>query len=242
MRGLFVSGTDTGVGKTFVTCALARGLRAAGIDVGVMKPIETGVSAEGPEDARALRLAAGAEDPLDLICPVRFSLPASPEAAARAEGRTVSLTPIREAFDALARRHSFILIEGAGGLLVPIDANTDMADLARELDLPLLLVARASLGTINHTRLSLEAAENRGLDVFGVVISHTTSEEPEGDRRNLDGLRERLGERLVLELIYRPSSSRSSSPSDTWRSDGQLADGNPAITALVERLVRRIRT
>ena len=234
MRGLFITGTDTGVGKTFVSCALARGLRAAGVDVGVMKPIETGVPAEGPEDARALRLAAGAEDPLDLICPVRFSLPASPEAAARAEQRTASIEAVREAFASLARRHPFMLVEGAGGLLVPIDAHSDMADLARELDLPLLLVSRAGLGTVNHTRLSLEAAEARGLDVFGVVISHSTADESEGDRRNLDGLRERLGERLVLELTYRPSAAR--------HLDGDPADGDPAITALVERLVRSVRT
>ncbi len=234
MRGLFVSGTDTGVGKTFVSCALARGLRAAGIDVGVMKPIETGVPTEGPEDARALRLAAGVDDPLDLICPVRFSLPASPEAAARAEGRTASLTSIRDAFDSLARRHRFMLVEGAGGLLVPIDAHTDMADLARELDLPVLLVARAGLGTVNHTRLSLEAAEIRGLNVFGVVISHSAADEPEGDRRNLDGLRERLGERLVFELAYRASVS--------GRADDDDSDDDRAIAALVDALVRRIRT
>ena len=234
MRGLFITGTDTGVGKTFVSCALARGLRAAGVDVGVMKPIETGVPAEGPEDARALRLAAGVDDPLDLICPVRFPLPASPEAAARAEGQTVSLAPIHDAFDSLARRHRFMLVEGAGGLLVPIDAHTDMADLARRLDLPLLLVARAGLGTVNHTRLTLEAAEARGLEVFGVVISHSAAKEPEGDRRNLEGLRERLGERLVLELNYREPFKR--------RSDGGDAGDDLAIATLVERLVRRDRS
>ena len=234
MRGLFITGTDTGVGKTFVSCALARGLRAAGVDVGVMKPIETGVPAEGPEDARALRLAAGVEDPLDLICPVRFSLPASPEAAARAEGQTVTLAPIHDAFDSLARRHRFMLVEGAGGLLVPIDVHTDMADLARRLDLPLLLVARAGLGTVNHTRLTLEAAEARGLEVFGVVISHSAAEESEGDRRNLEGLRERLGELLVLELAYRAPVKR--------RSDGGDAVDDPAIATLVERLVRRDRS
>ena len=234
MRGLFITGTDTGVGKTFVSCALARGLRAAGVDVGVMKPIETGVPAEGPEDARALRLAAGVDDPLDLICPVRFPLPASPEAAARAEGQTVSLAPIHDAFDSLARRHRFMLVEGAGGLLVPIDAHTDMADLARRLDLPLLLVARAGLGTVNHTRLTLEAAEARGLEVFGVVISHSAAKEPEGDRRNLEGLRERLGERLVLELNYREPFKR--------RSDGGDAGDDLAIGTLVERLVRRDRS
>ncbi len=234
MRGLFITGTDTGVGKTFVACALARGLRAAGIDVGVMKPIETGVTPTGPEDARALQNAAGVEDPLELLCPVRFALPASPEAAARAEGRSVSRADLRKAFEFLAHRHEFMLVEGAGGLLVPIGPQHDMVDLARELDLPLLVVARAQLGTVNHTRLTLEVAEARGLDVFGVVISHTTAEEPEGDRRNLDGLRERLGGRLFIELDYRPSSAR--------HSDGDPTSNDAAIDALVERLVSRVRT
>jgi dethiobiotin synthetase len=91
---------------------------------------------------------------------------------------------------------------------------------------------------VNHTRLSLEAAETRGLEVFGVVISHSTADEPEGDRRNLDGLRERLRDRLVLELAYRPTDR----PSRASHSVGDLADSDPAITALVERLVRRRRT
>ena len=225
MRGLFVTGTDTGVGKTFVACALARGLRAVGIDVGVMKPIETGVPSTGPEDARALQSAAGVEDPLELICPVRFSLPASPEAAARAEGRSVSRADLRKAFEVLARRHEFMLVEGAGGLLVPLDREHDMADLARELDLPLLVVARARLGTVNHTRLTLEVAEARGLEVFGVVISHASADETEGERRNLEGLRSRLGTRLVLELPHRPADTDASAPFES-------------IRPLVERLAR----
>jgi dethiobiotin synthetase len=224
MRGLFVTGTDTGVGKTYVTTTLARGLRAAGVDVGVMKPIETGVPAAGPEDARALRLAAGVDDPLEQICPVQLSLPASPEAAARAESRTVPMAAIHDAFECLARRHAFMLVEGAGGLLVPIDAATDMADLVRAFGLPLLLVARANLGTVNHTRLSLEAAERRGLEVFGVVLSHATAELPEGDRRNLEGLRERLGERLLVELPHRAAGALSPAGDD------------PAMTALARRL------
>jgi hypothetical protein len=89
MPGIFITGTDTGVGKTFVTCALARGLRAEGVDVGVMKPIETGVTTAGPEDAIALRDAAGVDDALDLICPLQYAMPAAPQAAARAEGRVV---------------------------------------------------------------------------------------------------------------------------------------------------------
>jgi dethiobiotin synthetase len=233
MRGLFVTGTDTGVGKTFVACALARGLRAAGIDVGVMKPIETGVPPTGPEDANALRSAADVDDPLDRICPLRFALPASPEAAARAEGRSISLAALRESYDALARRHAFMLVEGAGGLLVPIDPHQDMADLAHELGLPLLVVTRARLGTVNHTRLTLELADARGLEVFGVVISHSSAEQSEGDRLNLDGLRERLGERLVLELAYRPSGA--------GRPGGNPSRSDFAMTDLVERLASRVR-
>ncbi len=238
MRGVFVTGTDTGVGKTFVACALARALREAGVDVGVMKPIETGVPEAGPEDARALREAAGVEDPLELICPVRFALPASPEAAARAEDRSVSLDAIRDAFDELTRRHAFVLVEGAGGLLVPIDAGTDMADLARAFDLPLLLVARAALGTVNHTRLSLEVAEARGLEVLGVVLSHSTGPLPEGDLRNLAGLRERLGERLLLELGHRAARP----PAESGPRGGDRDGDARAITALVESWARRIRT
>ena len=200
MRGLFVTGTDTNVGKTLVGCALARGLRAAGIDVGVMEPAETGVPAEGPLDARALRLAAGVSDPLEEICPQRFALPASPEAAARAEGRSVSLAGIREAFARLSARHAFMLVEGAGGLLVPLDERMDMAGLARELGLPLLVVARAALGTINHTRLVLECAAARGLEVFGVVVSHSGGALSDADERNLASLRLRLGPLLVGEV------------------------------------------
>jgi dethiobiotin synthetase len=240
MRALFVTGTDTGVGKTFVTTALARGLRAAGIDVGVMKPIETGVPPDGPEDARALRRAAAVDDPLELVCPVRFALPASPEAAARAESRTVPLAAIRDAYATLAGRHAFMLVEGAGGLLVPIDGAIDMADLARSLGLPILLVARANLGTVNHTRLSLEAAERRGLEVFGVVLSHATPTLPEGDRRNLEGLRERLGERLLAELPHRAAAT-AVPLSESASSERVAGEIEPSIAALVRRLGGRDR-
>lgn len=199
-RGWFVTGTDTGVGKTVVSCTIARELRARGIDVGVMKPAETGVEAAGPLDAIALREAAGVDDPLELICPQTFALPAAPTIAAEAEGREVDAHAIRNAWRELAARHERMIVEGAGGLLVPIWKNATMADLAEELGLPLLIVARASLGTINHTLLSVEAAERRGLDVAGVVISHATGRLSDADARNLDGLRRALGPLLVGEI------------------------------------------
>ncbi len=211
MRGLFITGTDTGVGKTLVSCSLARGLRRAGVDVGVMKPTETGVPPEGPEDARALIEAAGVNDAIDVVCPLQFDLPAAPQASARVEGREASLAPVEEAFATLSSLHEFMLVEGAGGILVPFDEKTSMADLAAKLDLPVLIVARASLGTINHTLLTLEACAARGLDVLGVVISHATGEPSAADQENLNTLKRALGERLIGEIGPR-ADARSVDP------------------------------
>ncbi len=199
-RGVFVTGTDTGVGKTLVGCAIARGLRQRGVDLGVMKPFETGVGAEGPLDALALKEAAGVSDALAEICPEQFALPAAPNVAARHEWRRVDLERVRHAFEKLSTRHPFLLVEGAGGLLVPTDDEHEMADLACAFELPLLLVTRGSLGTINHTRLTLEAAAQRELTVCGVVISHCTGHLSEADALNLNALRSELGEQLLGEI------------------------------------------
>jgi dethiobiotin synthetase len=201
-RGVFVTGTDTGVGKTLVACALARGLRARGLDVGVMKPVETGVGADGPRDAHALREAAGSEqDPLELVCPFALALPAAPTVAAAAEGRTIGLETIRRAFATLAARHAYLVVEGAGGLLVPVTGDASMADVAGELGLSVLVVARARLGTINHTLLTLEAVRVRGLTIAGVVISHADGALTAPDAANLHALRETLGAFLVGEIL-----------------------------------------
>jgi dethiobiotin synthetase len=199
-RGYFVTGTDTGVGKTLVACALTRQLAERGIDVGAMKPIETGVGEAGPLDALALQAAAGGVDALDDVCPQRFALPAAPSVAASAEGRQVEVWAIRRAYERLSARHDCVVVEGAGGLLVPASHEHSMADLARELDLPLLIVARAALGTINHTLLSLEAAVARGLSVAGVVISHADGPLSGADEANLGALRRALAGSLVGEI------------------------------------------
>ncbi len=200
MAGVFVTGTDTGVGKTVVSCALARGLRDAGVDIGVMKPAETGVTAAGPEDAQALAAAAGVKDPLDLICPLQYSIPAAPEACARDENRPADFATILKAYETLVARHEHVLVEGAGGILVPFSMQRSMADLAARLALPVIIVARASLGTINHTLLTLEACDARQLDVLGVVISHSTGPLSDPDQANFDVLRDLLGDRLIGEV------------------------------------------
>jgi dethiobiotin synthetase len=172
MSGLLVTGTDTGVGKTVVACALARGLRAAGRRVTVMKPVETGVT-EMPDDALRLRDAAADPAPLDEICPYRLRAPLAPAVAARLEGVTVDLAHL----EALVRRRlasaDVLLVEGAGGLLVPIADSVTWADLAARLRLPLLVVAANRLGTINHCALTARVAESTGLTVLGFVLAST---------------------------------------------------------------------
>lgn len=219
-RRVFVTGTDTGVGKTIVTCAIARALRAAGRDVGVMKPCETGVDAAGPLDAMALREAAGVDDPLELICPQQFALPAAPSVAAAAEDREVDLDAIDAAARELDARHEMLLVEGAGGLRVPIvetrerrggesEGGFNMADLAIRLGASdLIVVARAALGTINHTLLTLDAARRGGFGRLGVVISHGTEAISNADAQNLDALRRALGDSLLAEVPPRADTDR----------------------------------
>ena len=199
-RGLFVTGTDTGVGKTRVACALLGALRARGLRVAAMKPVETGVGERGPLDALALREAAGGESPLDDICPERFELPAAPSVAAAAEGRRVDFARIDAAYQRLRATHDVGVVEGAGGLRVPIDAGIDMAGLAKRFNTPILLVARAALGTFNHTLLSLEALDREQLGVLGVVISHTQGRLGDAHARNLAALKDRLDAQLLGEI------------------------------------------
>jgi dethiobiotin synthetase len=165
-----------------------------------MKPVETGAGAAGPLDARALREAAGVSDPLELVCPFALALPAAPTVAAADEGRAIDLAVIGRSFATLASRHACIVVEGAGGLLVPITDGANTADLARALALPLLVVARASLGTINHTLLTLESARTHALRIAGVVISHPGGTLTRADAANLGALRVALGELLVGEI------------------------------------------
>jgi dethiobiotin synthetase len=183
-HGIFITGTDTGVGKTMVTAALAAFLRVEGYDVGVMKPVHTGcrdpyshrasaqASDRPPPDTAVLMRAARVRDPVELVTPYRLRRPLSPLAAARAEARSIDLRRLRMAYRALVRRHQIVLVEGVGGLLVPLTATSMVADLIGAWELPVILVARAGLGTLNHTLLSIESAKRRGLTIGGIILNH----------------------------------------------------------------------
>jgi dethiobiotin synthetase len=174
-RGLFITGTDTGVGKTIVAAALAMILREAGADVGVMKPVATGCvrRREGlvSEDAELLAKAADVPEPLAEISPIRLAEPLAPTVAAARAHLTLDLAPMWAAWRRLRSAHDIMLVEGIGGLLCPVTPKESVADLAKVFGLPLLVVARPVLGTLNHTALTLEAARARGLRVAGIVIN-----------------------------------------------------------------------
>jgi dethiobiotin synthetase len=176
--GVFITGTDTEVGKTLIAAGLAVALQDQGIDVGVMKPLESGApcfeSTPIPRDAFYLKEIASVQDDLTLINPYCFQAPLAPGVAAEKEGVEIDLQRITKAYEELKGRHGFMVVEGAGGLLVPIAKRTLLPELVKLLDLPLLLVARTSLGTINHTLLTLSYCQQEGLDVKGLIMSKST--------------------------------------------------------------------
>jgi dethiobiotin synthetase len=165
--GLFITGTDTDVGKTYVASVLARDLKAGGVDLGVFKPSQSGAG----DDIGALRKAIGSSDPLDLCNPYRFKAALAPAVAARLEGKSVSNQRLLSSFKRLRTRHEGVLVEGAGGLLVPLSTTWLVVDFAKALNLPLVIVARPALGTLNHSLLSVREARRAGLTVACVLLN-----------------------------------------------------------------------
>jgi dethiobiotin synthetase len=168
-NGLFITGTDTGVGKTAVACALACLGRRRGIPLMPFKPVETGCQPD-PQDALALWRAAQPPVSPASVCPFPFPLAAAPAVAARAAGTTLSAQAILQHAAALATHGRPLLVEGAGGLLVPYAPSLTTADLAAALGLPVLVVARAGLGTINHTALTLAELRRHRLVLAGTIL------------------------------------------------------------------------
>jgi dethiobiotin synthetase len=173
MKGYFITGTDTGVGKTIVTACLANLFKNQ--NVGVMKPIETGVdpecSSSSNSDAKFLMEITGVQDPLEDVCPYRLKSPASPYQAAKIEGKVIDPERILERFRALQSKHSMMLVEGIGGLMVPIAQRYKVTDLALQMGLPLIIVSRVQLGTLNHTLMTISAAQQQGLKIKGVILN-----------------------------------------------------------------------
>ncbi len=210
MRGLFITGTDTDVGKTWGTAAIARQLRSDGLRPAVFKPACSGAERHVTgevfwHDVETLAEAAAISD-RSLICPQTFEAPLAPPAAARREGRSVSWQKIldglsRWANEAESPAPDLLLVEGVGGLLCPLTDECSVADLAATIGFPLVIVARLGLGTINHTLLTMEAARSRGLKIAGIILNDGQNlAETEAGKSNHDELSRFFGE-LVLGVF-----------------------------------------
>ena len=184
-KALYIIGTDTDCGKTIVTAALAAFLKEQGVAVGVMKPFES-----ASEDSVFLKKIAGSTDPLSQINPYHFDEPLAPGVAAERHGIEVSFEKVEEIFHNLKKRHDILLLEGAGGLLVPLAQEATHLEWIDRLNIPVLVVARLGLGTINHTLLTLNVLEHQAIAVKGVLLNEITPKKSIAEETNPEVLRD----------------------------------------------------
>ena len=175
-RSIFITGTDTGVGKTVVAAGIAAAMRVRSINVGVMKPVHTGCRIiKGklrPEDSLLLARAAASDDPEELITPFMFRESAAPYAAAKEHTMVIDIGKITDCLNELCIRHDYVIVEGIGGVLVPVTREFYVADLIKRLNIPLILVTRPDLGSINHTMLSIHCLKTKKIHLSGIVVSN----------------------------------------------------------------------
>lgn len=207
VAGLFVTGTDTAVGKTLIAAGLLRLARRQGRTPIPFKPVETGCDPE-PADARRLWRAAAPPISPDAVCMHALPLPAAPALAAAAAGRRIDLIAVADRAYALAKHGDFLLVEGAGGLLVPYADSETTADLAARIGLPLLVVGRMALGTINHVALTLAEAARRRLPVAGCILSRTEPEVGAHESGNVELIAALTGRRPLGIVEHLPADAR----------------------------------
>jgi dethiobiotin synthetase len=195
---LFLTGTDTNVGKSYVAALLVRALRAAGRDCVGLKPICCG----DRDDATLLHAAAEGAIVLNDINPVWFRTPAAPYTASLIENRMVDLDLIRESFARARSAYESVIVEGAGGWLVPIAREYFVADLAVEFGLPVAVVVANRLGALNHALLTVAAVRARGLECAGLILNHTSPEEDIATTTNRGILEEFAGVPILTEIAY----------------------------------------
>ncbi|PWI58870.1 dethiobiotin synthase [Sulfoacidibacillus thermotolerans] len=193
MNGFFITATDTDVGKTLVAGGIASAFRNRGIDIGVYKPLQSGHLANDEKgDAARLKRLSEIEDGIADICPYSFSEPLAPALAIARQGQAIATADLVAHAQKLANRHTYLIVEGAGGLAVPYASDGLVVDFAKELRLPLLIVARPNLGTVNHSVLTIEYARSHGLSVLGVVIS--------GFQKETDDLSQETNAEMIANL------------------------------------------
>lgn len=231
-HAVFITGTDTGVGKTVVTAALCHRFLRQRCSPGVMKPIETGVSSPTSllSDAVRLKAAASSADELSFIRPYCFRAPVAPLEASRMERRSIDLKRVLSGADALRERHALLLVEGVGGLHVPLTTSKDVVDLIKLMQVPVIVVGRVGLGGVNHARLTLEALQRRRIRVLALVLNQTLKDKcaqtKVQERSTVRLLRERLDVPVIGPLPYANLLPRR------WRQEVAALANTPAIKQL----------
>ncbi len=175
-KGFLITATDTGVGKTFIGCCLIKSFSQMGLSVFPFKPVETGCTPI-PQDALSLISQCPYKIELKKVCPFTFKEPLAPMVAEELEGKKIDIFKIKNLYNEALREYNIVMVEGAGGLLVPITERITYADLANLLDLPLVIVARSKLGTINHTLLTVRVAQAQGLKVVSIILNRYKGED-----------------------------------------------------------------
>jgi dethiobiotin synthetase len=203
--GLLITGTDTGVGKTVIAGAIAHSLRRQQHRIGVLKPVATGCvrRREGlvSEDAEFLAHCADTPFPLDVICPQRYAEPLAPAVAADRASQPLDWDAVQRSLDMICRGSDLLIVEGVGGVMVPLDAKHTCLDMATWLGLPVIIVARAGLGTINHALLTARVLKAAGVKVAGVVINRYTAEHPSVAEETNPRIIERWSKLPVLCIV-----------------------------------------
>lgn len=219
-KGIFITGTDTGVGKTFFACGLAALLKESGYKVGVMKPAETDCDrGDGnlvPQDALALKEASGCAVALEQICPYQLREPLAPSVAAQREGTTINVDRLMDIYSEISSTHDITIVEGAGGLLAPLLPSYTFADLTRVLKLPLIVVAANRLGMINHLLLTLEHAACRSLHVLGYVLNQMENPPSVAAETNREALSALTAAPCIGALPYFEASHADGTRSDLF--------------------------
>ncbi len=240
--GIFITGTDTNVGKTVITASLGIALRKQGFRLGVMKPIETGWASSGQEaesDCSRLHNLFTPEHSEDMITPYRFPDPLAPLAASRRVKRPIDVTIIKDRYQELSKNCDIVLVEGAGGVMVPLTEHQTVRDLINALQIPCIIVSKPTLGGVNHALLTLEALHTRKIEVLAMVLNHasfqTTSEiEQLQIETTIQLIRELSGAPVIGPLIFEPMLKKE------WvEGVGKIAN-DQGITQLAELVLKKV--
>lgn len=238
MRGIFVTGTGTEVGKSVVAAAICAAVAARGSKVAAYKPVVTGIAEEGgegwPPDHELLATVATAGQRPEDIAPIRFEPPVSPHHAAELAGTRLEPKELVDSARGAAERADFLVCEGIGGILVPFTTGYMVRDLALDLGLPVVIAAQAGLGTINHTLLTIEAARTGGLELLGVVLTPWPDEPSDLERSNRDTIAS-LGNVRVVGLPETSPDDLAGAgeqlPLDEWLEDAEAATAAGGLDA-----------